>query len=91
MLNNVTFRFILLNYEISELNGGINTVFWGTVASSLLSVLFSATSYFSCKYQLQSAITTYAFSFEFRTDEFHIGGYKLQYLRHYKLVHHHWL
>jgi len=51
----------------------------GTVASSVLSVLFSGTYYFSYKYQLQSAIATYSFSFGFRTDEF----------EHY-WVHSHW-
>merc|ERR1712228_135184 len=73
----ISYYFIADSIE-SRLNDA-NIVFWGTVASSVLSVLFSGTYYFSYKYQLQSAIATYSFSFGFRTDEF----------EHY-WVHSHW-
>eukprot|EP01084_Bolivina_argentea_P266796 452677_1 len=74
----ITFYFVVQGIE-KDLNGGINIVFWGTVVSSILSVLFSGTYYFSYKYQLQSQIAIYSFSFGFRSDEF----------EHY-WVHSHW-
>ena len=74
----ISFYFIVQSIE-KELNGGINIVFWGTVVSSILSVLFSGTYYFSYKYQMQNSIAIYTFSFGFKTDEF----------EHY-WVHSHW-
>ena len=77
LLLQISYYFVADSIE-SRLNEE-NIIFWGTVASSVLSALFSGTYYFSNKYQLQSAIATYSFSFGFRTDEF----------EHY-WIHSHW-
>eukprot|EP01083_Nonionella_stella_P011556 32794_1 len=63
--------YILLNKSDDE---GIkslkssNYVFWGGVSSSLLSVVFSATYYFSFRHQQAIPETDYKFAFELRSD-----------------------
>lgn len=54
--------------KLSQLNSS-NYAFWGTVISSLLSLIFSGTYYFSFRHQSYVPIACYRYSFELQSQQ----------------------